>query len=106
MHDWFQGGGGSMRIGVIEEVDEQMTMTSMRPEIRPHVQSIFHQQGPPPASAPVDVPGSISLSRNGDIFSTSAPAPYLSTSADSTGTASTRYHNTRYVKIMLSIDKS
>lgn len=58
-----------MRIGVIEEVDEQMTMTSMRPETRPHVQSIF-PQGPPPPSAPVDVPSS----RNGEIHSRSAPA--------------------------------
>lgn len=59
-----------MRIGVIEEVDEQMTMTSMRPETRPHVQSIF-PQGPPPPSAPVDVPGN---TRNGEIHSRSAPA--------------------------------
>ncbi|XP_024944664.1 bestrophin-2 isoform X2 [Cephus cinctus] len=70
----FPGGGGSMRIGVIEEVDEQMTMTSMRPETRPHVQSIF-PQGPPPASAPVDVPGTISHSnKNGELLSSSAPA--------------------------------
>ncbi|KAG7198266.1 hypothetical protein KM043_005669 [Ampulex compressa] len=65
-------GGGSMRIGVIEEVDEQMTLTSMRPESRPHVQSIF-SQGPPPPSAPVDVPGT-EHTRNGEIFSSSAPA--------------------------------
>lgn len=64
-----------MRIGVIEEVDEQMTMTSMRPETRPHVQSIF-PQGPPPPSAPMNVPGSISAvanRNNGEILSTSAP---------------------------------
>lgn len=62
-----------MKIGVIEEVDEQMTMTSIRPESRPHVQSIF-PQGPPPASAPVDVPGTVPLSHNGEILSSSAPA--------------------------------
>lgn len=88
-----------MRIGVIEEVDEQMTMTSMRPENRPHVQSIF-PQGPPPASAPVDVPGSMSMTHNGDIFSTSAPVPELSGSADSADTAAgasaSRYRGTRY----------
>ncbi|XP_015514851.1 bestrophin-4 isoform X1 [Neodiprion pinetum] len=69
-------GGGSMRIGVIEEVDEQMTMTSMRPETRPHVQSIFPQGAPPP-SAPMNVPGTVSPmnGRNGgEILSTSAPA--------------------------------
>lgn len=68
------GPGGSMRIGVIEEVDEQMTMTSMRPESRPHVMSIF-PQGPPPASAPMDVPGAKDYShRNGQLLSSSAPA--------------------------------
>lgn len=66
-----RAGGGSMRIGVIEEVDEQMTLTSMRPETRPHVQSIFSGGAPPP-SAPVDVPG-VEHSRNG-VFSQSAPA--------------------------------
>ncbi|KAI4502830.1 hypothetical protein M0802_001874 [Mischocyttarus mexicanus] len=67
------GTGGSARIGVIEEVDEQMTMTSMRAENRPHVQSIF-PQGPPPPSAPVDVPGTIDHPRSRDVISTSAPA--------------------------------
>ncbi|XP_015184039.1 PREDICTED: bestrophin-4 isoform X2 [Polistes dominula] len=66
------GTGGSARIGVIEEVDEQMTMTSMRAENRPHVQSIF-PQGPPPPSAPVDVPET-NHSRNRDTISNSAPA--------------------------------
>ncbi|XP_017884204.1 bestrophin-4 isoform X2 [Ceratina calcarata] len=67
-------GGGSMRIGVIkEEADEQMTLTSMKSEKRPHVQSIF-SQGPPPPSAPVAVP-SMEKTRNGHIFSTSAPIP-------------------------------
>ncbi|XP_011880372.1 PREDICTED: bestrophin-4 isoform X2 [Vollenhovia emeryi] len=66
--------GGSMRIGVIEEVDEQMTLTSMKQsnESRPHVQSIF-PQGPPPPSDPVDVPAA-SQSHNREIFSRSAPA--------------------------------
>ncbi|XP_014209410.1 bestrophin-4 [Copidosoma floridanum] len=87
------GGGGSMRIGVIEEVDEQMTMTSMRPpDNRPHVQSIF-PQGPPPPSEPVDVPGSGSMSRNGNLLlSTSAPVSYPD-SAESASTA--RYRPTR-----------
>lgn len=61
-----------MRIGVIkEEADEQMTLTSMKSEKRPHVQSIF-SPGPPPPSAPVAVPG-MEHSRNGEIFSCSAP---------------------------------
>nr|XP_050868666.1 bestrophin-4-like isoform X1 [Vespula vulgaris]XP_050868667.1 bestrophin-4-like isoform X1 [Vespula vulgaris]XP_050868669.1 bestrophin-4-like isoform X1 [Vespula vulgaris]XP_050868670.1 bestrophin-4-like isoform X1 [Vespula vulgaris] len=76
----FAGTGGSTRIGVIEEVDEQMTMTSMRPEHRPHVQSIF-PQGPPPASAPVDVPGA-DHTRTRDVFSNSAPATAHLTTAD------------------------
>lgn len=65
-------GGGSMRIGVIkEEADEQMTLTSMKSDKRPHVQSIF-STGPPPPSAPVAVPG-MEYSRNSEIFSCSAP---------------------------------
>ncbi|XP_049865230.1 bestrophin-4 isoform X2 [Pectinophora gossypiella] len=52
-------GGGSMKIAneVIEEVDEQATITSMgkRPETRPTAMSLF-QQGPPTPSEPVDVP--------------------------------------------------
>ncbi|KAL0102089.1 hypothetical protein PUN28_018558 [Cardiocondyla obscurior] len=64
--------GSSMRIGVIEEVDEQMTLTSLRQsnESRPHVQSIF-SQGPPPPSDPVDVPGT---KYKRETFSKSAPA--------------------------------
>ncbi|XP_032669992.1 bestrophin-4 isoform X2 [Odontomachus brunneus] len=65
------GAGGSMRIGVIEEVDEQMTLTSMKHESKPHVQSIF-AQGPPPPSAPVDVPSG-ERSHKRDMFSRSAP---------------------------------
>jgi hypothetical protein len=66
-------GAGSMRIGVIEEVDEQMTLTSLRHanENKPHVQSIF-TQGVPPPSYPVDIPGAPSYKR--EIFSKSAPA--------------------------------
>lgn len=58
---------------VIEEVDEQQTITSMRQEIRPKAEDLFNQgpltmntpqqqqqqqppSGPPPASKPVDVP--------------------------------------------------
>ncbi|XP_018311569.1 bestrophin-4 isoform X1 [Mycetomoellerius zeteki] len=68
------GASGSMRIGVIEEVDEQMTLTSLRQsnESRPHVQNIF-AQGPPPPSDPVDVPG-VAQSYSREIFSRSAPA--------------------------------
>lgn len=51
---------GSMKITdqVIEEVDEQMTITSMRaPEQRPTAQSLFMpSNGPPPPSHPVMVP--------------------------------------------------
>lgn len=55
-------GLGSMKIAdqVIEEVDEQMTITSMRgqPEIRPTAQSLFSHI-PPMHSDPVDVPGRV-----------------------------------------------
>lgn len=57
---------GTVRITdqVIEEVDEQMTITSMRqPESRPKAEDLFNQgpacpvpSGPPPPSKPVDVP--------------------------------------------------
>ncbi|XP_046978523.1 bestrophin-4-like isoform X2 [Vanessa cardui] len=52
-------GGGSMKIAneVIEEVDEQATITSMgkRPDNRPTAMSLF-AQGPPTPSDPVNVP--------------------------------------------------
>lgn len=55
-------GFGSMKIAdqVIEEVDEQMTITSLRGqhEVRPTAQSIF-AQAPLAASDPVDVPGRV-----------------------------------------------
>lgn len=90
------GVGGSMRIGVIEEVDEQMTLTSLRQsnESRPHVQSIF-PQGPPPPSDPVDVPGA-AQSYKREIFSRSAPvrgAP--PTTAGSTESAEKRILRTQ-----------
>lgn len=68
------GASGSMRIGVIEEVDEQLTLTSLRHmnEKKPHVQSIFAPQGAPPPSNPVDIPGAPSRIRQ--VFSRSAPA--------------------------------
>ncbi|XP_055706039.1 bestrophin-4 isoform X2 [Phlebotomus papatasi] len=53
--------GGSIRITdqVIEEVDEQLTITSMKgqPEVRPTAASLF-AAGPPKPSEPVDVPRS------------------------------------------------
>ncbi|XP_031839863.1 bestrophin-4 isoform X3 [Nomia melanderi] len=84
-------GGGSMRIGVIkEEADEQMTLTSMKSDKRPHVQSIF-SPGPPPPSAPVTVPGT-EHTRNGEIFSTSAPVTgvLVGSNGDGTGSANDR----------------
>lgn len=51
--------GGSMRIAdqVIEEVDEQLTITSKGPEYRPSVVGMFSNTiGPPPPSDPVPVP--------------------------------------------------
>lgn len=87
-----------MRIGVIEEVDEQLTITSMKHDNKPHVQSIF-AQGPPPPSAPVDVPGA-ERSHKREIFSRSAPAARTGaelTVADKTeaGTSHERRKNMR-----------
>lgn len=50
---YFGGGGGSMRIAnqVIEEVDEQATITSMaskKPEVRPTARSLFENSEPIP----------------------------------------------------------
>ncbi|KAK9300210.1 hypothetical protein QLX08_006986 [Tetragonisca angustula] len=82
-------GGGSMRIGVIkEEADEQMTLTSMKSEKKPHVQSIF-STGPPPPSAPVAVPG-MEYSRNEEIFSCSAPVTGVSLESNVAGSANDR----------------
>ncbi|XP_043528624.1 bestrophin-4 isoform X2 [Frieseomelitta varia] len=82
-------GGGSMRIGVIkEEADEQMTLTSMKSEKKPHVQSIF-STGPPPASAPVAVPG-MEYSRNEEIFSCSAPLTGVSLESNVVGSSNGR----------------
>lgn len=93
-----QAPGGSVRLTdqVIEEVDEQTTITSMRrPEPRPNVKDIFGKEedlskdekgeadeallGPPPASAPVSVPRS-SLAHN-----LHRPSAALSSSAPSHG---------------------
>lgn len=56
-------GQGTMRIAdqVIEEVDEQLTIQSMRaPDKRPTAQSIFakHDEKAPTRSDPIDVPNS------------------------------------------------
>ncbi|CAH0628850.1 unnamed protein product [Chrysodeixis includens] len=72
--------GGSMKIAndIIEEVDEQATITSMgkRPEARPTAMSLFTQV-PPTPSEPVDVPSrnSNNNSSNGRL-SSSAPTPW------------------------------
>ena len=59
LHSKFVG-GGSMRIAdqIIEEVDEQSTVQSLKPPDQlPNVKTIFPPpNGPPPASAPVAVP--------------------------------------------------
>ncbi|XP_063636250.1 uncharacterized protein LOC134806802 isoform X5 [Cydia splendana] len=72
-------GGGSMKIAneVIEEVDEQATITSMakRPENRPTAQSLF-AQGPPPPSEPVNVPSRNSYVKNNGQLSSSAPTQW------------------------------
>ncbi|XP_076276342.1 bestrophin-4 isoform X2 [Lasioglossum baleicum] len=87
-------GGGSMRIGVIkEEADEQSTMTSMKSEKRPHVQSIF-SPGPPPPSAPMTVPGT-EHSRNGEIFACSAPVTGLAISDGDTNQGNIDIRNQR-----------
>lgn len=67
--------GGSVRIAdqIIEEVDEQQTITSMAgkpPEPRPTAQSLF-MSGPPPPSAPLPVPPGRVTSTH---LSSSAPA--------------------------------
>lgn len=89
---------GTTRIAdqVIEEVDEQLTIQSIRPEKRPTAQSIFASSNEkiPVRSSPIDVPGShhnnenkISYERiqsvapdhqpylfpSNEVFSTSAP---------------------------------
>ncbi|XP_046978524.1 bestrophin-4-like isoform X3 [Vanessa cardui] len=90
-------GGGSMKIAneVIEEVDEQATITSMgkRPDNRPTAMSLF-AQGPPTPSDPVNVPSRNSNHSNAkERLSTSAPAQWaradaadLSPAAKSLGT--------------------
>ncbi|XP_045492372.1 bestrophin-4 isoform X2 [Colias croceus] len=72
--------GGSMKIAneVIEEVDEQATITSMgkRPESRPTAMSLF-AQGPPTPSDPVCVPSRNSNHTTKDTrLSSSAPSQW------------------------------
>ncbi|CAG4940878.1 unnamed protein product [Colias eurytheme] len=72
--------GGSMKIAneVIEEVDEQATITSMgkRPESRPTAMSLF-AQGPPIPSDPVSVPSRNSNHTSKDTrLSSSAPSQW------------------------------
>ncbi|XP_022829151.1 bestrophin homolog 22 isoform X4 [Spodoptera litura] len=72
--------GGSMKIAndIIEEVDEQATITSMgkRPDTRPTAMSLF-TQAPPTPSDPVDVPVRNSNKANSNSrLSSSAPNPY------------------------------
>ncbi|XP_045459613.1 bestrophin-4-like [Melitaea cinxia] len=72
--------GGSMKIAneVIEEVDEQATITSMgkRPDNRPTAMSLF-AQGPPAPSEPMNVPSRNSNYSSKDTrLSTSAPLPW------------------------------
>lgn len=72
-------GGGSMKIAneIIEEVDEQATITSMgkRPENRPTAMSLF--QKPPVPSDPVNVPSRNSNSNDSNSrLSSSAPTPF------------------------------
>ncbi|XP_063530473.1 uncharacterized protein LOC134741571 isoform X5 [Cydia strobilella] len=87
-------GGGSTKIAneVIEEVDEQATITSMakRPENRPTAQSLF-AQGPPPPSEPVDVPSRNSYVKINRQLSSSAPTQWAApASASPAATLSTQ----------------
>ncbi|XP_013134730.1 PREDICTED: bestrophin-1 isoform X2 [Papilio polytes] len=70
---------GSMKIAneVIEEVDEQATITSMgkRQEHRPTAMSLF-AQGPPTASEPVNVPTRNSNHNSTSRLSSSAPSQW------------------------------
>ncbi|RVE45968.1 hypothetical protein evm_009371 [Chilo suppressalis] len=72
--------GGSMKIAneVIEEVDEQTTITSMgkRPDIRPTAMSLFTNTAP---SDPVDVPLKNSNNSSNHRLSSSAPTQWSHT---------------------------
>ncbi|KAJ8727018.1 hypothetical protein PYW08_015415 [Mythimna loreyi] len=75
-------GGGSMKIAndIIEEVDEQQTITSMglgkRPDTRPTAMSLF-TQAPQTPSDPVDVPSRNSNhTKSNTRLSSSAPTPW------------------------------
>ncbi|KAL0839607.1 hypothetical protein ABMA28_016287 [Loxostege sticticalis] len=84
------GGAGSMKIAneVIEEVDEQATITSMgkRPESRPTAMSLF---SPPAPSNPVDVPSKASNHTTTDNrLSSSAPSAWSRAAAAAAGDTS------------------
>nr|CAD7430605.1 unnamed protein product [Timema monikensis] len=97
-------GGGSMRIAdqVIEEVDEQSTVTSIRPpDLHPNVRNIFPTQtGPPPPSAPVAVPsGSLKPMHFTNLpLSSSAPASAAIPPATSPALSSVTYTEIMSVK--------
>ncbi|KAL0839608.1 hypothetical protein ABMA28_016287 [Loxostege sticticalis] len=83
------GGAGSMKIAneVIEEVDEQATITSMgkRPESRPTAMSLF---SPPAPSNPVDVPSKASNHTTNNRLSSSAPSAWSRAAAAAAGDTS------------------
>lgn len=93
--------GGSIRIAdqVIEEVDEQQTITSTagRPaEQKPNVRTIFTQpSGPPPPSAPLPVPGRTSSAH----ISKSAPTSCTSAIPPTTQLSPTR-SNVTYTEVL------
>ncbi|ENN77029.1 hypothetical protein D910_05536, partial [Dendroctonus ponderosae] len=79
-------GNSSKRItaDVIEEVDEQTTITSQRSQhdCRPNVMHVF---GPPPPSRPIDMPQSSSFSNNHPNHHVYDPFPPLANSAPGDG---------------------
>jgi hypothetical protein len=90
LHSKFVG-GGSMRIAdqVIEEVDEQSTVQSIKPpDQRPSVKTIFPpSSGPPPASAPVAVPKGSFHVQNLNFLPLSSSAPAAAAVAPPTSPA-------------------
>lgn len=82
------GLAGSMKLvsDVIEEVDEQNTITSMamkQQETRPTALSVF-TSGPPTPSQPVNVPVRKQRSQNKDVLSSSAPSHWAQSSIPDT----------------------
>ncbi|XP_060530282.1 bestrophin-2 isoform X2 [Cylas formicarius] len=73
-------GGSSKKVTdeVIEEVDEQTTLTSQRSETRPSVMTVF---GPPPPSNPINVPHANSFTGGRSSGSVYDPFPDISRSA-------------------------